>query len=178
MEVKAGRILRDQALEQRAAVHAFAGGNVDQARQDNLVHFRRRGQLGGPLHHRHKGILLRNLLTIHDIHWRLGAEVARRLLFTGAGEILPALWNKQLGRLVGIKRDSADHHRLTDPGSLRVGERGRHTPLKLPIEQRAIGGRVGKTAKTARGTKTAVRRHKEEAFRQQGHFLFLYILGQ
>jgi hypothetical protein len=49
-------------------------------------------------------------------------------------------------------------------------KRGRHFLLKLPVRIIAVGGRMRESAKAASGGETAVRRHKEEAFRRQGHF--------
>ena len=178
MEVKAGRVLGDQALEQRPAIDPFAGGDINQARQDHLVHFRRRGESRRARHHRHKGVLLRDLPALHDIHRILPRRIARGVLLFSAGECCPARGDKQLGGLAGIERNGADHHRSGDPGSSRRFKSSGHFLLKLSVRIIAVGGGMRESAKAARGGETAVRRHKEEAFRRQGHFFLPNFLSQ
>ena len=61
VEVKARRVLGDQALHQSAAVQAFVGRDINQARQDHLVHLRRGGQRRGASDHLFEDGLRRDL---------------------------------------------------------------------------------------------------------------------
>ena len=178
VEVIAGRVLGDQALEQRPAIHPFAGGDINQAREDHFVHFRRRGEGRRARHHRHEGVLFGDLPALHHVHRLLPGRIARGVLLFWSGEGFPACGYKQLGRLAGIKRNGADHYRLSDPGSPRRCKGGSHFALEFPVQIFAIGGRMRKPTKAASGGEAAVRRHKEEAFRRQSHFFLPYFLSQ
>ncbi|MNR42758.1 hypothetical protein D3C85_1613040 [compost metagenome] len=95
MEVKAGRVLRDQTLKQRPAVDLLIGGDINQAREHHFIDLWRGGKRSGAGHHLFKNRLRGDFGALRDAQFLRPWKVARRFLSRRAREGLPALRNKQ-----------------------------------------------------------------------------------
>ena len=122
VEVKARRVLGDQPLHQRAAVHVFVGRDINQTRQHHLVHLRRGGKRRGASDHLFKHGLRRDLGALFHLQRLRAGKIACGLLTCRTGKGLPALRNKQRRWLAGIERNSPHHHRMSDTVSFRIPE--------------------------------------------------------